>query len=171
MLSRNPALTSAHVANLLRNTATPLRDAPGDPVPNDSYGAGLVQAAEAVRQAAPVIKTLQVTCQKSFVVVCQKSLVTVCNSVPLCVPTVADCPSLHIVCQKSLVTVCVSKNICPTTPILCLDVRSIACPSRGACPTIACGPGEDLGGGFDAGNAAWEGYDPHGYDPYSTEYE
>jgi hypothetical protein len=172
VLSRNPALSSAQVGNILRSTAKPLRDAAGDPVPNDNYGSGLVQAAEAVRQAGPVIRTLTLICRKSFVVICQRSMVTVCNSVPLCIPTRVDCPSVHIICQRSVVTICVSRNlICPTTPVTCPDVRSLACPSR-VCPSLPCGPGGP-GEGFGAGDAndGWEGYDPYGYDPYGTEYE
>jgi subtilisin family serine protease len=178
VLSRNSALSPAQVGNILRSTAKPLRDAPGDLVPNDNYGYGLVQAAEAVRQAGPVVTSLQLTCRKSFVVLCQRSLITICNSIPLCFPTRVDCPSVHIICQKSLVTICVSRNvICPSLPPGCTDVRSLACPSRQICPSLPCGPGGPGGpgdpGGFAAGDAGdgWEGYDPYGYDPYGTEYE
>jgi hypothetical protein len=51
--SVGPGLTSAQIADILRNTARPLRDNPADPVPNDRYGHGLVNAAAAVRAAAP----------------------------------------------------------------------------------------------------------------------
>jgi subtilisin family serine protease len=51
--SAAPHLTSSQVADVLRNTARPLRDAPSDPVPNDRYGHGLVNAAAAVRAAIP----------------------------------------------------------------------------------------------------------------------
>jgi subtilisin family serine protease len=53
ILSRNPALTAAQVGDLIRGTAKPLRSDPADPVPNDEYGHGLVQAGEAVKAAAP----------------------------------------------------------------------------------------------------------------------
>ena len=53
VLARNRNLTAAQVADLLRNSAKPLRDNPGDPVPNDRYGHGLIQADAAVAQAAP----------------------------------------------------------------------------------------------------------------------
>jgi subtilisin family serine protease len=173
VLSRNGQLTAAQVGNILRSTARPLRDAPGDPVPNDSYGQGLVQAADAVRQAGPVVKTLQVTCQKSFVNVCQRSQVAVCNSVPLCIPTRVDCPSIQIICQKSTVTICPSRRIlCPTTPITCPQVNSVVgCPPITLACSFNCGrpPGE--GPGPLAESMDWEGYDPYGYDPYGTEYE
>jgi hypothetical protein len=53
-LARNPSLTARQVGDLLRSTARPLRDNPGDPVPNKFYGAGMVQADAAARAAFPV---------------------------------------------------------------------------------------------------------------------
>ena len=46
--SVRPSLTPAQVADILRSTARPLRDDAGDPVPNDRYGCGLVDADAAV---------------------------------------------------------------------------------------------------------------------------
>jgi subtilisin family serine protease len=46
-----PQLTAGEIADILRETAQPLRDAPSDPVPNDRYGFGLVNAAAAVNRA------------------------------------------------------------------------------------------------------------------------
>lgn len=158
VLSRNAALTAADVGNILRTTARPLRNNPADPVPNDSYGYGLVQAAAAVSRAAPVVKSVQIICQKSVIVVCQRSLVTAC---PKSVVTI--CQSIQIICQRSVFTPCVS-------------VPLNACPTLRACPpaSLACQPGQpgDPGGvGQEAAGADWESYDPYGYDPYSTEYE
>jgi hypothetical protein len=166
VLSRNRNLTAADVGNILRTTAKPLRDDPADPVPNDSYGSGLVQAAAAVRQAGPVIKSLQLICQKSVtvtcpsqVIICQKSVLATCQK-----SLVTICPSLQIVCQKSVVVACVS------VPVLCQP--SLVCPSNLGCGpvSLACGPGPG-GGGQDVTGADWESYDPYGYDPYGTEYE
>src|SRR5262249_8696286 len=44
ILSCNGNLTGAQVADILRQTARPLRDNPGDPIPNNNYGFGCVDA-------------------------------------------------------------------------------------------------------------------------------
>jgi subtilisin family serine protease len=49
--STNQTLTAVQMAGLLRTTAHALRDAASDPVPNPSYGSGLVDARAAVDQA------------------------------------------------------------------------------------------------------------------------
>jgi subtilisin family serine protease len=52
MLSCNSGLSAEQVGDILRDTAEPLRDDGGEPVPNEKYGSGLVQAAAAVSAAA-----------------------------------------------------------------------------------------------------------------------
>jgi subtilisin family serine protease len=44
LLSRDPFLNADDVRNILRSTARPLRRSPNDPVPNDQFGFGLVDA-------------------------------------------------------------------------------------------------------------------------------
>jgi subtilisin family serine protease len=46
-----PTVTGTEIADILRSTARPLRDAPGDPVPNDQYGHGCLDAKAAVDKA------------------------------------------------------------------------------------------------------------------------
>jgi subtilisin family serine protease len=48
MLSCNPSLTSAQLTQMIRDSARALRDVPADPVPNERYGSGLVDAKAAV---------------------------------------------------------------------------------------------------------------------------
>jgi len=50
--SADSSLTAAQVRDRLRSTARPLRDTAGDPVPNERYGMGVVDAAAAI-EAAP----------------------------------------------------------------------------------------------------------------------
>lgn len=50
------SLTAGEIAEILRETAKPLRDDAGDPVPNDQYGHGLVDARAALDRACPQIK-------------------------------------------------------------------------------------------------------------------
>jgi subtilisin family serine protease len=54
--SCNSTLTAADTAQILRTTARNLRDQPGDPVPNDNYGFGVVDAKAAVDRACPKLK-------------------------------------------------------------------------------------------------------------------
>jgi hypothetical protein len=51
--SCNPSINATEIAWILRNTAINFRDVPADPVPNDRYGFGLIDAAAAVRRACP----------------------------------------------------------------------------------------------------------------------
>jgi hypothetical protein len=167
MLSVNPNLTHDQVGDILRATAKPLRDNPADPVPNERYGSGLVQAAAAVQAAAPMPgQGPPVTMQQSVAVAClppsqpiacQPSVVTICPSQQLlcqpslgisCQPSVVtQCPSVNILCQQSVVTLCPSQQIfcqpsvvtlCPTQTIICQ--QSLLCPSQTVLcqPTLAC---------------------------------
>ncbi|AKB24932.1 hypothetical protein MSMTP_1463 [Methanosarcina sp. MTP4] len=54
--SCNPNLTGSQVAQILRDTTRALRDKADDPVPNDNYGYGLVDAKAAVNRACPKLK-------------------------------------------------------------------------------------------------------------------
>jgi hypothetical protein len=49
------SLTAAEIAQILRDTARNLRDNPTDPVPNNSYGFGLIDARAAIDRACPII--------------------------------------------------------------------------------------------------------------------
>jgi len=197
VLSRNGSLTSNQVGNLLRSTAKPLRNAPADPVPNNNYGHGLVQAAAAVKAAAPVIQSRRITCQRSVIAVCasqqiacQPSALTTCASqqltcqpsaLTICASAAVTCPSQRIVCQRTVQAcpsaqiVCASRAlICQaTTAVSCTQVSLADCPSRPCPNSLACGPGGPGPGprGSDGLEEQWEGYDPYGYDPYGSEYE
>ena len=54
--SCRPAATASEIADILRDTAVPLRDSPADPVPNDRYGHGLIDAQAALAMACPKAK-------------------------------------------------------------------------------------------------------------------
>ena len=178
VLSRNNSLTAAQVGNIIRSTAKPLRDNPGDPVPNDNYGAGLVQADAAVRAAAPIIRTFKVTCQPSVVTLCPSIRVVTCPSQRIicqhtfeitCQRSVATCPSALVACPATQSPACrpVSLADCPSLPC----PQSVACASL-ACASVGCGPGPGPGPGGPAAQAAqWDDYDPYGYDPYGSNYE
>ncbi len=51
--SCNDSLSATDIADIIRSTAKPLRNDPADPVPNDHYGFGLVDAEAALNRACP----------------------------------------------------------------------------------------------------------------------
>lgn len=56
MKSCNMSLTNTQIAQILHNTAKNLKDNPADPIPNNQYGYGLINAQAAVNAACPTIQ-------------------------------------------------------------------------------------------------------------------
>jgi subtilisin family serine protease len=167
IMSVAPNTSAAQVATILRSTAKPLRDAPSDPVPNDRYGHGLLQAAAAVAAAAPPLRSAAAIC---------RSVSAACSSVTC--PSVAPCPSRTVVCRSQNVA-CWPSALCVSRPPQCPPTRSVAgpcfsvamCPSVGGCPSVACASMAcGVHGPVGPAEAGFEGYDPYGYDPYSADY-
>lgn len=164
ILSCNASLTSAQVGDIIRQTARPLRDNPADPVPNNNYGFGCVDAKAAVDRACPQIVPSQpiftcrepsrplITC-RSELIPCQVSrpLITCQVSVPI-----FRCPSELIPCQ-------ISRPIsCRSELILCRTVQ-VVCPSQQLpCRTEIC-LDERPGFGLGADPSGAARYDPYGY--------
>jgi Subtilase family/N-terminal of Subtilase family len=196
VLSCNPNLTGPQVADILRQTAQPLRDNPADPVPNDDYGFGCVDAQAALNRACPIRPSvLIITCRRSTIircpsvpiVTCPRPSVTIgCHSVPIITcqqSTIIRCPSVPIVtCPQPSVTI-----RCPSVPIVTCpqpSVPIVTCPQPSVtirCPTgpICGGPGpieqplepglgEEGNWGYDPYGGAVEGWGP--YDPYAWYY-
>ena len=189
VLSCNPGLTGPQVADILRQTAQPLRDNPADPVPNDNYGFGCVDAQAAINRACPRVsslitcRTTPITCQFTRTIQCRPSIAIRCPTEP------PQClVSVPITCRPSIIVRCPTEQItCGfTRPIICQQTSPIACRQPSAvvrCPSgpICGGPGpiEDpnpFGGG---GGEEWGlGNDPYGtggeqwgpYDPYAWYY-
>ena len=185
VLSANPGMTADQVGNVIRSTARPLRDNPSDPVPNDNYGHGLVQAAAAVQAAAPSVPSRQIVCQRTVQVTCQRSVSIACPSIA-CPSIGVICASQTITCQRTTQVMCqLTVARCPTQTVLCqvsnsagcrpvslADCPSLPCPRSLACRSMACNPGGPGGpGGPLEGGGEWDQYDPYGYDPYGSEYE
>lgn len=170
VLSCNPSLTAAQVGDILRQTARPLRDNPADPVPNNNYGYGCVDALAAVNRACPrpirsvpittcpVLKTTPITCKPSkLVAICKPSkLIAAC--------TIKTAP---IVCQPSIIVSTCSQ---PSKLVLCPSVPAATCPIPSAtirCPSLVCGrpnfpnPLEQGLMQDESGYGDWEGYDPY----------
>jgi subtilisin family serine protease len=178
ILSCNPNLTAAQVADILRQTARPLRDNPSDPVPNDNYGFGCVDADAALQRACPPRPSVPIiTCPApSTIVRCPPSrpLIT-CPTVITCPPSkpVFTCPS------RQIVTCGPSRLACPSVTTICPSVPAATCPRPSLTITCPSGPvcgierpelGPDLSPfaawGYDPygyGTSGWEAYDPYAY--------
>jgi subtilisin family serine protease len=183
ILSCNSTIPALQVGQIIRDTARPLRDDPADPVPNDRYGSGLVDARAALDRACPP--------RPSEVIVRCPSLQFPCRSLQIiCVPSQVPCPSVQIICP-SQVTICAPSRVvhCPSVLVRCPSVQfcptgevcpsTQVCPSLGVCPSgPVCGQpgqpgqpgqqGQQFGGG--RGITDYGTYDPYAYDPYAIDY-
>jgi len=156
ILSCNSNLTGAQAADIIRQTARPLRDNPADPVPNDSYGFGCVDAKAAVDRACPVVMKSQLilTCPSISNITCPTRTVICQLSVRL------PCQTMTVICQPSV------RIPCQTETVTCLkpSVR-IPCPSRQICG-IGPEPSPYATYGYDpygSGTEDWSAYDPYAY--------
>lgn len=131
-----PAATGAEIAEILRSTARPLRDNPADPVPNDRYGFGCVDAQAAVNKALG---------RNDHVVV--KPPPWLHTPVVPCVPVSLD-PRLCVV-RTLRIGQCFQTVLQPQ----CRPVASVACPPT---LTITIPPPTFRNPGFG------QGYDPYG---------
>ena len=158
MLACNGTLSQAQVRQMIRDTARPLRDDPADPVPNDRYGTGLVDARAAVDRACPP-RSLPIATCPSQVVLCQTNAIR-------CPPVTLQlrCPSRTVNCESTAI------RCTPSVPIRCISSQ-IRCPSV----TVLCQPIPDLPGrGEGQGAADWSSAgtvgDDYGDDPYATDF-
>jgi Subtilase family/N-terminal of Subtilase family len=179
ILSCNPNLTGPQVADILRQTARPLRDNAADPVPNDNYGHGCVDAQAALQRACPQpVSRPIVTCPApSTQLRCPPSRpVFTCPSVITCPPTrpVITCPPpSRLACPSRPIVACPSALVCPSRPIITCPRPSlpIPCPSGPVCgierpPVGGAGGFGAEGYGFDPygyGAEEWAEYDPYAY--------
>jgi subtilisin family serine protease len=175
VLSCNGGLTAAQVGDIIRQTARPLRDNPGDPVPNDAYGFGCIDAEAAINRACPRRSMPIVSCpQQSVLIRCPSVPASSCPRPSL----VVQCPSVQIsTCPRpSVVTLCPSVPVAacprPSVPVATCPRPSIAirCPSGVVCgidpgrPPINRGTQEGPGDqdAFGTGTADWPDDDPYG---------
>src|SRR5262249_25155588 len=150
VLSINPNLTGAQAADILRQTARPLRDNPGDPVPNNNYGFGCVDAQAAVNRAIP--PTQAITCRPSVITICRTLQLTCPTQAITCRPSVdIRCPTLELTCQRPSVTV-----QCPSGPV-CGGPRNPGDPG----PLGAESPSNYAGGAPTWDDATWAENDPY----------
>lgn len=104
ILSCNPNQTASQVGDVIRGTARPLRQNAGDPVPNDVFGHGLVDAAAAVNKACPPPKvSVQVRCTTQLI--CRPTII------------VERCPTRQFICSRPVRCLPVSQFvICTRLP-------------------------------------------------------
>jgi hypothetical protein len=134
VLSCNANLTAAQVGDIIRQTARPLRMNPADPVPNDAFGFGCIDAEAAINRACPRPSIPITSCPaQSTIVVCNSTLIrcTQPSQTVRCPSQVTVCPTTQVVCTRP--TQLVS---CPSTVVLCPQPsRVVRCPSG-----LVCGP-------------------------------
>lgn len=152
ILSCNSNLTGAQAADIIRQTARPLRDNLADPVPNDNYGFGCVDAKAAIDRACPqVLASQPINCPSrpincsSRLIKCPSQLIITCRS------RFVICKTLPILCERSVLI------RCPSQPILCEQSALIRCPSD-----LICRPGtRPIEDPYLSGAEDWEAYDPY----------
>jgi subtilisin family serine protease len=148
ILSCNSSLPANQVAQILRDTARPLRDNPADPVPNDNYGFGLIDAKAAIDRACPQrppsipifsCPSVRVTTCPSIRFLCGPSDF-ICPSLPVFCPSVRTvCPSVRIICPSE--QICPSETACPSETVRCPS-ENLRCPSLAGCPSEQICPSE-----------------------------
>lgn len=191
VLSCNSGLTGAQVADILRQTARPLRDNPADPVPNDNYGFGCVDAKAAVNRACPTRVSQPIVCVRPTTILCRPTMPIHCRlttpitcrvSTPITcrVSQLITCrPTNPITCRITQPIFCrPSVTIpCPSGSIICRPSALVGCPSGPICGIH--GPIENPFGldpsgemGWDPSGAmeAWGGEGWSEYDPYGDDY-
>jgi subtilisin family serine protease len=170
ILSCNSGLTAAQVGDIIRQTARPLRDNPADPIPNNNYGFGCIDAQAAINRACPRRSQPVIVCAgpnlpPSVIVRCPSDPTFLCGTVSVPVNTCPR-PSVLIQCQSVPVVTCVQ----PSVPIAtCPQPSALVCPSG---PVCGIGPGQPpIGPGL--GPAAADPRVQGGWsddDPYSANY-
>jgi serine protease len=165
ILSCNPNLTAGQVGDIIRQTAQPMRDNPADPVPNNNYGFGCIDAEAALNRACPRRSIPITSCpQVSTVVRCQSTTI-------LCRPTQqVTCPSVAVACPSITVSACPR----PSQPVATCPRPSVAirCPSGAVCgidpgrpPVVDPIRERAIPFGESTGSEdPWMPYDPYGED-------
>ncbi len=131
------SLTADQIADIIRQTAEPLRDNPGDPVPNNQYGAGLIDAEKAINRACPKF--------------------TPAPCIPPCRPCIIPPPP----CRPCIIPPPPCRPCLPPPPCVgCLPPPPpcIACPPCGPC--IRRGSAEEAGTGSAGASASETGASP-----------
>ncbi|MGI8671262.1 MAG: S8 family serine peptidase [Luteitalea sp.] len=168
ILSCNGNLSAAQVGDIIRQTARPLRVNPTDPVPNNTFGFGCIDAEAALNRACPR-RTLPITS-------CPQSTIVACETVQIRCPPASlqlRCPSRVTICETTLVR-------CPR------PTQALSCPSRVVlcqrpsqvvrCPTVVCeDPGRppfdpDQGGPAEQPDQSGMAGDWSDDDPYGGNY-
>ena len=135
VLSCNSNLTAAQAADIVRQTARPLRDNPVDPVPNNNYGFGCIDAQAAVGRACPQASVPILSCPRRSVVTRCPSFQLACASVRIlaCRSVVTRCQSLQVICFGPSVPIVTCPR--PSNPLVTCPIPSVTirCPSGPVC--------------------------------------
>lgn len=136
VLSCNSSLTGEQVADILRQTAQPLRDNPADPIPNNTYGFGCIDASAALERACPrPVVSRTVSCERPSVLVRCPSTEIRCTRPVLC-----EAPSVVLRCPPSRPVSCLSRTIRCPQPLEASDMAATTPVTCGPSSPITCGP-------------------------------
>ena len=116
-----PSATGAEIADILRDTARPLRDAAADPVPNNAYGHGCLDAQAAlVKARGPVIKPTITVRLRTPIIACPPRTIGInecglpITRIPaICPPVTITRPPITMACPP--ITVACPPTTFPTT--------------------------------------------------------
>jgi len=151
-----PGATGAEIADILRTTARPLKDAPADPVPNNAYGHGCLDAQAAlVKARGPIIKPTITVHLRTPIIACPPKTLVINQCPPP--PSVFQplCPPRTIRINECGLLVTRIPAICPPVTITRPPI-TVACPPTTFPTTIRTVPTQPITRGAAAG------YDPYG---------
>lgn len=151
-----PSATGAEIAAILRDTARPLTDAAGDPVPNDAYGHGCLDARAALAKArGPVISPTITTRLRTPLIVCPPKTITI-NECGLVTRIPAICPPLTLTRPPHTIICPPVSLVCPPTTLPTTLPPTTTLPTTTLPTTIRTLPTRPIN------RQAATGYDPYG---------
>lgn len=178
--SVKPEASVAEVTDIIRSTARALRTKPTDPVPNNDYGWGLVDAAAAVAKAKPLVIPRTILCQPRTVLSgcgIPKTILAATCEPPKTLPPKCPIRTTKLVeCgpPTALPPQCPAPIVlnCPPPTIRCPKTTSGWCfPPTARCPETANCPPTTLVGKPVTVTARAGAYDPYGYFAEATDVE
>ncbi|HEY5981432.1 MAG TPA: S8 family serine peptidase [Microlunatus sp.] len=151
-----PSATGAEIADILRDTARPLKDAATDPVPNDAYGHGCLDAQAAlVKARGPILKPTITIRLRTPIVACPPRTLVISQCQPPVSVFQQFCPPHTITINECGLPITRNPAICPPVTITRPPI-TVACPPTTFPTTIRTVPTQPINRGAAAG------YDPYG---------
>jgi hypothetical protein len=158
-----PSATGAEIADILRDTARPLKDSAADPVPNNAYGHGCLDAQAALAKArGPIIKPTITVHLRTPIIACPPKTLVINQCPPP--PSVFQqlCPPRTIKINECGLLVTRIPAICPPVTITRPPI-TVVCPPTTFPTTIRTVPTQPIHPqASESYRGAATGYDPYG---------